>query len=89
MDILLAKISEIPDFLEDTAGEFGKPNPPAPFPLPGKGEPESPSPLRGGVGEGSDPSVNSPTVSLEKSGIFKTTIHQQLALRLQAVHLRP
>jgi len=23
---------EIPDFLEDTAGEFGKPNPPAPFP---------------------------------------------------------
>jgi hypothetical protein len=37
--------------------------------LQGKGEPESPSPLRGGVGEGSDPSVNSPRVSLEKSGI--------------------
>jgi len=32
VDILLAKISEIPDVLEDTAGEFGKPNPSAPFP---------------------------------------------------------
>ena len=69
MDIFLAKISEIPNLLEDTAGEFGKPNPPAPFSLPGKGEPESPSPKRRGVGEGSDPSVNSPAVSSKKSGI--------------------
>jgi len=110
VDILLAKISEIPDFLEDTAGEFGKPNPPAlhlrsgfpPLPTPplqgegkgkaflaGRGSRKAPPLSRRGVGEGSDPSVNSPTVSLEKSGIFKTTIHPQLALRLQAVHLRP
>jgi hypothetical protein len=32
--------------------------------LQGKGEPESPSPLRGGVGEGSDPGVTLPTSSL-------------------------
>ncbi len=36
---------------------------PQPPSLQGKGELESPSPLRGGVGEGSDPSVNSPTES--------------------------
>jgi hypothetical protein len=43
---------------------------PQPPSLVGKGEPESPSPLRGGVGEGSDPSVNSPTVSYKERGII-------------------
>jgi len=42
---------------------------PQPPSLQGKGEHESPSPKRGGVGEGSDPPVNSPTVSYKERGV--------------------
>jgi len=48
--------SQIPDFLKDTAGEFGKPNPPAPFPPPPapsykEGEKEKLLFLEGGAGK--------------------------------------
>jgi len=74
---------QLPDFSKNTTGEFGKPNPPAPFPplsfsptrgdgrgrsllFHGRGSRKAPLLDRGGVGEGSDPSVNSPTVSYKE-----------------------
>jgi hypothetical protein len=54
MRYAIAREGEIPDFSKDTAGEFGKPNPPAPFPgrEGGAGKPLS---FWGGGGGGARP----------------------------------